>query len=85
MIKLEKSGTLLCIKDIKVVKKIRTYGKGDFPRAHNSLEVTYNTGVNVTINYGYDEHYYDKDGNSNHSQRMNKDLKQIEEHLLVKE
>lgn len=76
MIKLNKSGTLICADNIRCVRKVV---EKDSPnsRAKRYIQIDYKDSDCLILDYGWDEYYY-----STHNASLDADYAQLEKELL---
>lgn len=76
MIKLKNNGGLVSLEDVKQVKKT-SESKGGYSCSWREIQITYGSGLVVSMSYGYDDNYH----NTNNP-LLDEDFKQIEQYLL---
>lgn len=79
MIKLKNSCCLVSLNGIRQVKKTGT-SKGGYSCSNRFIEIVYQDGNTITINYGYDENYYNTS-----NPKLNEDFDRLSELLGASE
>lgn len=72
LVKLKNSGSLIELSGIRQVAKASNCS-GSYRCSSRFINITYVDGNTITINYGYDENYYNE-----YNPKLDEDFKQIE-------